>query len=691
MLNERAAKLLNVILSNRIITIKQLEIKLKYTRRQVNYALEKINDWLDSNDLPLIENVRDQGLILDEKTRSKVHELLPNIDMFNYVPSPDDRIRLIFIKVFIKNDYLSVNHFTDIIKMSRNTVLSHIQLLKEEINKNDIDLIYSRKDGYDLKGNEIDIRSLAFKYISHIMQLSNGIQLLEKIYESQEGIGTFQEKYQTTYSMMHKVEEDLHVSFVDGQLMELTVFYLFLTFRMHDNKENLLSEDFMNTIESSDAYLASKNLIKALPFEVARDEIAYISMHLLGLNTSYHEHMFKMDDDNELSKIIDKIIVNFEKLACITFTDSLEAKRALFLHLKPAYYRMLFKIPITNPYLEKIKQEYFDLFILVRKALSDLEILLQTTISEDEIGYVTLHFGAFLKKHRLPYRRRKCIIICPNGVSTSYMLKRQMEQLMPEIEVVSVTSPREYRDDNSEEIDFIVSTVSIKAEKPVIIVSPILTAQDKSKIIQEVNMLLYQKQLYMPKVNELMNVIKQHTTIHNEAALYQAVNEILTGSSVKEFGRVKPMLNQLLTRETIQLTEKVANWQEAIRKAAIPLLNNHTIDEKYIDAMIENVEEMGPYIVLAPKVAIPHARPEDGVNKIGMSLLKIENAVSFSETDREKDVNLIFVIAAVDNEMHLKALSQLTELLEEEAVVDQLIETSNKEDIVPFINEFSQK
>ncbi|RDW15338.1 BglG family transcription antiterminator [Oceanobacillus chungangensis] len=689
MLNQRAANLLNVILSNRIITINQLITKLNCTRRQVSYDLEKINDWLDSNNLPTIENVREQGIVVNPEVRSKIYELLPEVDMFSYLPSQDDRMRLIFIKIFAKNDYLSVNHFTNLIKMSRNTVLSDIQLLKEEIDTNDIELTYNRQDGYNLTGNEFNIRSVAFKYVSHILQLPNGVQLLEQVYDDQSGAGEFQRIYKITYSMMIEAEKDLDVSFVDDQLLELTIFFLFLTFRMQNGNGCLLSSEIINALRNSDAYLASQKLLKNLSFPVPNDEIYYLSMHLLGLNTSYHERMFTNDDSSDLYSIIDQIISDFEKMACVTFTNSEDAKIALFLHLKPAYYRMKFNIPITNPHLEKIKQEYFDLFVLVKKSLSRLEELLMVPITEDEIGYITVHFGAFIKNQGLQYRRKRCIIICPNGVSTSYMLKKQMENLIPEVEVVRVTSPREYQNTSEVEIDFIISTITIKTEKPLIIVSPILTALDKSKIIQEVNILLYQKHLQLPKVNELMKAIKQFTTIHNEKALYQAVNDILTGSTVKDLGRIKPMLNDLLTSETIQMTEAVNDWHEAIRVAAKPLLNNKSIEEKYVDAMIENVEKIGPYIVLAPKVAIPHARPEDGVNKIGMSLLKINNPVSFSKEDKEKDVNLIFVIAAIDHEMHLKALSQLSELLEDESIVNQIIGVNRKEEILPFIEEFS--
>lgn len=689
MLNQRAAKILNVILTNSNTTIKQLEMKLKYTRRQINYSLEKINDWLYSNRLPQIENTRDKGLVLAKEAKPLVYELLSDLDLIDYLPFQGDREKLIYIKLFIKEDYLSVNHFTHLIKMSRNTILSHIQSLKDELLEHNIHITYNRKDGYELSGDELTIRSVAFKYITHLLQLTNGKQMLEEVYDSQVMDISFQNEYTTFYQIMTEIEKTLHVSFVEEQLSDLTIFYLFLAIRMKYNTTNVATNDFIHMLDHSDAYYASQKLTDALPFDVKKSENIYIAMHLLGLNTTYLEGVLTQIQDDTLTAIIEDVISNFEKIACITISNRDEAKRNLLQHLKPAYYRTLFEIPITNPYLNKIKQEYVDLYTLVRKALNQFEKELDITISEDEVGFVTLHFGAFLKKHKLSYRRRKCIIICPNGVSTSYMLKRQMEQLFPEINVAKVTSPREYEQYNDENIDFIITTVPIKSTKPTIVVSPILTDIEKSELVSEVNLLFYRNSNYISKGEELMRAIRQHATIHDEKALYHIVNQILTGAAVKHLRRVKPLLNELLTESTIQLADRAANWRDAISLAAAPLVENHAIEEKYIDAMIKSVENIGPYIVLAPKVAIPHARPEDGVNAVGMSFLKLNEAVSFEENNPEKDVQLIFVIAAIDNEMHLKALSQLTELLEDEAVIDEMIAMNDKDAILAKINQFS--
>ncbi|ARO18663.1 hypothetical protein B2J90_14750 [Bacillus tropicus] len=103
---------------------------------------------------------------------------------------------------------------------------------------------------------------------------------------------------------------------------------------------------------------------------------------------------------------------------------------------------------------------------------------------------------------------------------------------------------------------------------------------------------------------------------------------------------------------------------------------------------LANVEKLGPYIVIAPKIAIPHARPEAGVKKLGMSLLQLKESVLFSEK-QEHAANLIIVLAAIDNETHLKALAQLSEMLSDPKNVEMLIHSNSIDEMLKMIAKYS--
>ncbi|MGE7092017.1 PTS sugar transporter subunit IIA [Lysinibacillus sp. NPDC048646] len=148
------------------------------------------------------------------------------------------------------------------------------------------------------------------------------------------------------------------------------------------------------------------------------------------------------------------------------------------------------------------------------------------------------------------------------------------------------------------------------------------------------------------------------------------------------------MLSELLNKDTIQIANEVNNWQDAIRLASLPLLQQHKIEKRYIEAMIHSIEVHGPYAVLTPKVAIPHARPTEGVKELSMSLLSLQNPVQFGP---DKPVYLIIVLAAIDDASHLRALVDLTQVLQEPTQIDSIIACQLPEDIVEKIKQYATK
>ncbi|MGL4337170.1 MAG: PTS sugar transporter subunit IIA, partial [Turicibacter sp.] len=78
------------------------------------------------------------------------------------------------------------------------------------------------------------------------------------------------------------------------------------------------------------------------------------------------------------------------------------------------------------------------------------------------------------------------------------------------------------------------------------------------------------------------------------------------------------MIEKLITRNSVDVNVEVEDWVGAITEAGKVLLKNNYIEQRYIDGMISTVKEMGPYIVMVPGVAMPHARPEAGALGVGL-------------------------------------------------------------------------
>lgn len=130
-------------------------------------------------------------------------------------------------------------------------------------------------------------------------------------------------------------------------------------------------------------------------------------------------------------------------------------------------------------------------------------------------------------------------------------------------------------------------------------------------------------------------------------------------------------LDQLLTSSTIALQAQAANWEQAVRLAGKLLLLDGSITAEYIDAMVNAVKEIGPYMVIAPGIALAHARPEDGVLSVCMSLVRLADPVEFG-AEKNDPVDLVFALGGSDNKEHISALKQLAEFLQDESLVASL-------------------
>lgn len=146
------------------------------------------------------------------------------------------------------------------------------------------------------------------------------------------------------------------------------------------------------------------------------------------------------------------------------------------------------------------------------------------------------------------------------------------------------------------------------------------------------------------------------------------------------------MLKNFITPDHVQVVDCVADWQEAVRLSAQPLLDGGFIEDRYVAKIFEEYEKSGPYFVIAPGFAVPHARPQDGSLKQGLSMLIVRAGVSF---DSDNDpVRIVVMLAADDHTSHVKMLSSLAEMLGDAETVMALARATEAADVVARLQGF---
>lgn len=141
----------------------------------------------------------------------------------------------------------------------------------------------------------------------------------------------------------------------------------------------------------------------------------------------------------------------------------------------------------------------------------------------------------------------------------------------------------------------------------------------------------------------------------------------------------------LIDNDSIRLGLEAHDWKEAVKVAVDPLIESGAILPEYYDAIIESTEEYGPYYILMPGMAMPHARPEAGVQRDAFSLITLQNPVVFSDG---KEVSVLLALAATSSKIHTSvAIPQIIALFELEDSIARLQACQTKEDVLAMIEE----
>ena len=143
----------------------------------------------------------------------------------------------------------------------------------------------------------------------------------------------------------------------------------------------------------------------------------------------------------------------------------------------------------------------------------------------------------------------------------------------------------------------------------------------------------------------------------------------------------------LLSREAIALQVDAKDWKAAVKAGTDMLVKAGTIEPRYFDEIIQNTEELGPYYLLAPGLAMPHARPEGGVLENSFALVTLKEPVAFGDPDNDP-IDILITLAARDAKtQNEEAIVQVVTLLDNEETIEKLRAAKTLDDIKTLFEE----
>lgn len=673
-------------------TISKLAKRFKVSERTIRNDISDINDYLKQQKIAQIR-FGSSGRLMIENDMKKVKELEDGSDFYTYRLSKEERKILAAAILVQTRDHITLSNIAEMLYVSRATIINDLDGVKSFLETGNLHVISHSNKGLRLEGSEGDRRL----FLLRIMSVgANEVQEDSAIRSFMKGLGMeFDLPGEDRRRLQRIINEQEHAygRFLTDASFDYLMQYLMLSIQRIRQGSRITEKVDGNKSK----------------YKMARDIMKYISQYwnleedpgeadfLCGVLDSMSYTQRKRRDQRiiGLQLVTRKFIENVSRDLNVNLNRDFNFYENLVDHLESIFMKS-FNVTQRDDFLKKYVEQNPKVLEVVRSHLDMLRKFIGREISEIEIDYIVIHICAAIERRRKKEVDFQVLIVCGGGVGTSQLLLSKMENRF-DFHVVDVVSAHLLREAQYENVDMVISTIPLKHfEKDYILVSPVFTDEDYLRVNRKIEEL--QKNQRIPKRRESSEVQRRKAAEELIGILKPVIREeaVMTEASrkIKEFFGVQdpeeePLLYELLPAENIQLDVVCRDWKEAIERSARPLLEKGYIEERYIDAMVDNVRENGNYIIISPGFALPHEGFDTGCRKVGMNLIRLVDPVIMEDIDGERDeVKIFCCMSTEDHKKHMKAFFHLVNMLTNRQFKEELWQAKTPQEAADAIKKY---
>lgn len=450
-------------------------------------------------------------------------------------------------------------------------------------------------------------------------------------------------------------------------------------------------------------YAMAKDILKYVSqycsLEMNEDEVQFLSELLSFGRYMKQKHM---DSDTvKIQMLTRQFIEAVSKTIGIGLTKDYDFFENLSKHLEST---LALSQPLSekNSIVDSVVEENPSILDAVKTNRIMIENYVGRSLSEAEIGYMVIHICAAVERRKNQTISFRVIVACHGGIGTSQLLLERLKKYF-NFQIIDIVSSHEAGSLKRGQADLVISTVPLKnCAVETIVVSPLLRDEDYiqigNKVDQLRNQVVFEPEEKMEQktseklLSEIGGILYEHVPEEADALMEKiekTVTDFFKTESKSEQDEYAPKLSQLLPVSHIQLDVSCRDWKEAVQKSAEKLLELGYIEESYIDAMICNIEENGPYVVLTKGFAVPHEGIDKGVRKTGFNLIRLQKPLNF-DADENDPVEFVCCMSAVDHKKHLRAFFNLVNMLKEPEFLEALRKCETAEETADIIRQFEE-
>lgn len=490
-LTTRQKDILKYILESKdYINTQELEEEFNISKRTLANEIVKLKEFCAERNTKLISK-RGLGYKFIAENENRKRIIIDSLNEKSFVYGNDgnrvnDILEILISRNFSQNNKaIKLEELARELYVSLSTIKQDIKEVKKILKKYNLGIIRISNYGVSLIGSEIDIRvfisnylfknSKEFKYLN-ANDFNFSVSNDNSIYESISNI---------VLDIVKKYEIELS----DLGFKNLCIHIIIAIYRV--KKNNFITYSNLSCNKEDKEYEAAVELKRMLDLHflinLPYEEVIYLYQHLISqkmllLDTNIDKHY----KDNYIDNLFKYCLGLVYEYSGINFFNDKILKSGLLIHLRSAINRINFGMKIENTMLDDIKANYtfdYDIAIVFCEGLRKKANI---EISEDEVGFITLHFAGAVERLKLVNKIHKyrTIVVCATGGGTAILLKTKLENKFNEfIEIEGFYPAFKLNSMDLSKYDLIISTIPLEnVNLPVLNVSPIMLEEDCRKI-----------------------------------------------------------------------------------------------------------------------------------------------------------------------------------------------------------------
>lgn len=677
-MNERIRNILALLIKNPQIKLTEMTAALELTRRQINYAITQFNDELAAKKLPLIVRSHSGSFILPLEVL-QLAAAGSEAEAQTAYYSESERAALVLLLLINHSEYVSADHVTDFLGVSKSTAAEDIKRADWLAEKYALRIGYDRINGYQLLGSDHRVAQL----LSDLVKRYPAAQREQVREELADTVSEEKVMY-----LIHGMEQMLHLSYSDESIDYLQSALRYLINRGLQVKKE--SAFFVGDVTQTPEYRMLAMFVYEKQWQLPKDYLQWAALLFLTSNIFEKKTTQEYDSDETLQRLISEMVSRFETQTLIVVEDRENFERRILNHLRPACFRIKYHLSLGAYSLDSLIQDsnHAILIDLMKELVIPIENWIGKAFSNEELDLLSYYFGFQLTNHNsAAMQKPRAAVVCRNGVMVSKLMRENLKKLFPELHFLAAFSIRDFYKFGTD-YNLVFTTTPLKTQLAQYVLNPIMSYQEQIHLRYRVLNDLGLNEVDHT-VAELLGIIQRYTEVKEAAGLRKELQAFLIreeqDSPLEEF-RVLPALTNYLKPEFVTCATQPLDWQEALKRACQPLIDAQIITNAFYNDCIRQIEEADYSGYLGTKVSIPHTTVDHGILKDGISLLVSKKPICFPGGHL---IQLVVPLAFFDLTKHLRAINQLADLSTNESFLADIIATENEKEVYQKIRKLT--